>query len=74
MRSISSYCHKRTRPRQPCRKPFRRWQCGRAGEIWQHDSTPVRIWPADRKRTLVATVDDNTRKVVLASVFERETL
>ena len=59
---------------RPGPKPFRRWQCGRAGEIWQHDSTPVRIWPADRKQTLIATVDDNTRKVVLASVFERETL
>jgi len=59
---------------RPGPKPFLRSQCGRAGEIWQHDSTPVRIWPADRKQTLIATVDDNTRKVVLASVFGRETL
>ena len=59
---------------KPGPKPFRRWQCGRAGEIWQHDATPVRVWPSDRPQALIATIDDHTRQIVLASVFERETL
>ena len=59
---------------RPGPKPFRRWQCGKAGEIWQHDSTPVLAWPSERKQALISTVDDHTRKVVLTSIFERETL
>ena len=59
---------------RPGPKPFRRWQCGRAGEIWQHDATPVRIWPSERKQTLISTVDDHSRKVIMTSIFERETL
>lgn len=59
---------------RPGPKPFRRWQCGRVGEIWQHDATPVRVWPSERKQTLISTVDDHSRKVVMTSIFERETL
>ena len=59
---------------KPGPKPYRRWQRSRAGEVWQHDSTPVRVWPAERPQALIVTVDDHTRKVVRASVFERETL
>lgn len=59
---------------RPGPRPRRRWQCSKSGQIWQHDATPVRVWPADRQQALITTVDDHTRKVVKASLWEYETL
>jgi hypothetical protein len=59
---------------RPGPKPRRRWECSQSGQIWQHDATPVRIWPSSRPQSLISTVDDHTRQVVRASVWETETL
>lgn len=59
---------------RPGPKPRRRWQCSQSGQIWQHDATPVRIWPSARPQALISTVDDHTRKVIRASIWESETL
>lgn len=59
---------------RPGPKPRRRWQCSLSGQIWQHDATPVRIWPAERPQALITTVDDHTRKVIRASIWDGETL
>lgn len=59
---------------RPGPKPRRRWECSQSGQIWQHDATPVRIWPSSRAQSLITTVDDHTRTVIHASVWATETL
>ena len=43
-------------PRQP--RPPRRFRRARARELWQHDSSIHQWWPAERKQTLILSVDD----------------
>jgi len=58
----------------PPPKARRRWQRANAGELLQHDATPVWIWEAEQAQCLIMTLDDHTRKILHASVWERETL
>lgn len=59
---------------RPGRKPFRRWESPVAGGVWQHDATPVCVWPSERPQSLICTVDDHTRETVAVSLFGAETL
>jgi hypothetical protein len=52
----------------PTPKPRRRWERARVGELWQHDSSIHRWWPATDKQTLLLTADDHSRKL-LAAIF-----
>lgn len=48
----------------PGPKPRRRWETAAVGELWQHDSSPHRWWPAASLQTLILTADDHSRKIV----------
>jgi hypothetical protein len=54
-------------------KPRRRWQCAALGELWQHDSSPHRWWPADAYPTLLLTLDDHSRKILAATFAPGDT-
>ena len=56
----------------PGPKPRRRWQTAAVGELWQHDSSPHRWWPAASLQTLILTADDHSRKIV-AGRFDADT-
>jgi hypothetical protein len=60
-------------PQPPGPKPRRRWQCAAIGELWQHDSSPHPWWPAHTYPTLLLTVDDHSRKIVVASFVPSDT-
>jgi hypothetical protein len=65
--------HHLARP-APQPKPRRRWQRPNAGELWQHDATPVELWEAEHPQCMIVTIDDHTRQILHVSVWERETL
>lgn len=56
----------------PGPKPRRRWETAAVGELWQHDSSPHRWWPAASLQTLILTADDHSRKIV-AGRFDADT-
>lgn len=56
----------------PGPKPRRRWETAAVGELWQHDSSPHRWWPAASLQTLILTADDHSRKIV-AGRFDVDT-
>ncbi len=56
----------------PGPKPRRRWETAAVGELWQHDSSPHRWWPASSLQTLILTADDHSRKIVAAR-FDADT-
>jgi hypothetical protein len=56
----------------PGPKPRRRWETAAAGELFQHDSSPHRWWPADTLQSLILTTDDHTRRILAAS-FQADT-
>ena len=62
-------------PPKRTHRPTRRWACSCFGELYQHDSTPRRIWgPDGARQSLILTLDDATRKIMACRVCERETL
>ncbi len=56
----------------PGPKPRRRWETAAVGELWQHDSSPHRWWPAASLQTLILTADDHSRRIV-AGRFDVDT-
>ena len=56
-------------------KPVRRWQTQRVGQLWQYDASPHR-WFAGQsfQPTLLHMLDDHSRVIVGARLYERETL
>lgn len=55
-------------------KHFRRWEKVRAGELWQHDTTPMHIGENNLPASLILSLDDATREVVSISIVEKENL
>jgi hypothetical protein len=45
---------------QPKPRTHRRFRRARFGELWQHDSSIHQWWSADRRQTLLLTVDDHS--------------
>lgn len=78
--AVMRYCKREwpllvARPNRRGPKAVKRWQVGSAGELWQHDSTPVHVWgEAGDKQYLILTVDDATRQMVGGALCERETI
>ncbi len=56
-------------------KPVRRWQTQRVGQLWQYDASPHR-WFRDQtfQPTLLHMLDDHSRVIMGARLYERETL
>jgi hypothetical protein len=56
-------------------KPVRRWQVQQIGQLWQYDATPHR-WFADSNEqpALLEIIDDHSRKLPLARIYQRELL
>jgi hypothetical protein len=60
----------KTRP-----KPVRRWQVVQIGQLWQYDASPHRWFPdQDRQPALLELLDDHSRLIPAARLYERETL
>ncbi len=57
------------------RKPVRRWQTQHVGQLWQYDASPHRWFAGqDFQPTLLHMLDDHSRVIVGARLYERETL
>lgn len=53
----------------------KRWQCGQVGTLWQLDVSPHRWFPGDdQHRPLYDMLDDCSRVITGARLYERETL
>jgi hypothetical protein len=57
------------------RKPVRRWQTQKVGQLWQYDASPHH-WFADQdwQPSLLNLLDDHSRLNIQARLFEKETL
>ena len=56
-------------------KPIRRWQTQRVGQLWQYDASPHRWFAGQQYQpTLLHMLDDHSRVIVGARLYERETL
>ncbi len=55
--------------------PVRRWQVQQIGQLWQYDTSPHR-WFAERHQPLplLEIIDDHSRLLPLARLYQRETL
>jgi hypothetical protein len=61
-------------PSRP-RKPVRRWQTAQVGQLWQYDASPHRWFIGqDWQPSLLHLMDDHSRFIVGARLYERETL
>jgi hypothetical protein len=64
-------------PQKLLRKPLpvRRWQTQKIGQLWQYDASPHR-WFVDQdwQPSLLHLMDDHSRVVIGAKLYERETL
>ena len=60
---------------KPESKPriYRRFRRAHVGELWQHDSSIHRWWPASEKQTLLLTSDDCSGFLVGGRFVERDT-
>lgn len=57
------------------RAPVKRWQCGKVGTLWQLDVSPHRWFPGDdQHRPLYDMLDDCSRVITGARLYQRETL
>jgi hypothetical protein len=64
-------------PQRPPRKrpPVRRWQTQKVGQLWQYDASPHRWFVGqDWQPSLLHLMDDHSRLIVAAKLYERETL
>jgi hypothetical protein len=64
-------------PQRPPRKrpPVRRWQTQKVGQLWQYDASPHRWFVGqDWQPSLLHLMDDHSRVIVGAKLYERETL
>lgn len=60
--------------KQP-RKPVRRWQVQQIGQLWQYDASPHRWFGPDHQPAhLLEIIDDHSRFVPDARIYERESL
>jgi hypothetical protein len=60
---------------RPRRSPVRRWQTQRVGQLWQYDASPHRwLVGQDWQPSLLHLIDDHSRVIVGARLYERETL
>jgi len=60
---------------KPKPKPVRRWQTQKVGQLWQYDASPHRWFVGqDFQPTLLHMIDDHSRIIVGARLYERETL
>jgi hypothetical protein len=57
----------------PKKRTDRRFRRTHVGELWQHDSSIHRWWPAPNKQTLLLTVDDCSGLFVPARFVKRDT-
>ena len=56
-------------------KPVRRWQTQRVGQLWQYDASPHRWFKGQSfQPTLLHMLDDHSRVILGARLYERETL
>ena len=56
-------------------KPVRRWQTQRVGQLWQYDASPHRWFTGqDWQPSLLHILDDHSRVILGARLYERETL
>jgi len=56
-------------------KPIRRWQTQKVGQLWQYDASPHRWFAGQNfQPTLLHMLDDHSRVIVGARLYERETL
>lgn len=64
-----------SKPPKKDRAPVRRWQCGQIGALWQLDVSP-HPWfgPAHGARPLFDMLDDCSRVITGARLYDRETL
>jgi len=57
------------------RKPIRRWQTQKVGQLWQYDTSPHRWLPGqDWQPPLLHILDDHSRLILGARLYQRETL
>jgi hypothetical protein len=64
-----------TQPPVRPRKPVRRWQVSQVGQLWQYDASPHRWFVGqDWQPSLLHLMDDHSRLIVGARLYERETL
>lgn len=57
------------------RKPARRWQTQQIGQLWQYDASPHRWFSGqDWQPSLLHLIDDHSRVIIGARLYERETL
>ena len=54
-------------------RPYRRFRCAHAGELWQHDSSIHQWWPDTAKQTLLLSVDDHSRLIVAGRFVRTDT-
>lgn len=56
-------------------KPIRRWQTQKVGQLWQYDASPHRWFVGQSfQPTLLHMLDDHSRLIVGARLYERESL
>lgn len=56
-------------------KPVRRWQVQQIGQLWQYDASPHRWFHGQsRQPALLELIDDHSRIIPAARLYERETL
>ena len=58
----------------PKKRTYRHFRRAHVGELWQHDSSIHRWWPAPNKQTLLLTVDDCSGLFVPARFVKRDTI
>jgi len=57
------------------RKPVRRWQVQQIGQLWQYDTSPHRWFTqSDQQLPLLEIIDDHSRLLPLARIYQRELL
>jgi hypothetical protein len=62
-------------PHKKPRRPVRRWQVQHIGQLWQYDASPHRWFSdQDRQPSLLGLIDDHSRLISGARIYERENL
>jgi hypothetical protein len=62
-------------PHKKAPRPVRRWQVQQIGQLWQYDASPHRWFHGqDRQPSLLEIIDDHSRVIPGARLYERENL